>query len=301
VDAVLLGADTPLGLALQRLFVQWGRHRAEPVTLAACRFRSERQAKKAARRDKPQVVIDLRLPALIAAGQGLQGADIDRCHWLAKACEHSGMLYLLMSADRVFSGAVQRPLREVDAADASDETGLALIEAETRVRDAAPTACILRTGPLFSAGDDGWLSPLLEQLSRSRSLNLDDTALFCPSSASDVARVIAAVLDQCSVGADASGIFHYCSTDRTTHYGFAEVVLATAGQFTDLGDVTLHADSGGAESARVLDCSRLRDTFAIKQLPWRGQINEVVHSHYLQKKEAAAGAGPGRRDRAAAR
>lgn len=288
MDVVLLGADTPLGQELQRTCVQWGRHSVEPLGAASSRFRSERQAKKAVRRGNPEVVVDLRLAALMAAGQTLHPADVERCHWLAKACERSQMLYFLLSSDRVFSGTVQRPLREVDATDAEDSLGLALTEAETLTRDGAPSACILRTGPVFSATGDSWLVELMQQLSVSRRLLLDDSVLFCPSSVTDVARVIAAMLDQCSVGADASGVFHYCSTDRTSHYGLAEVVLASAGQFDDLGDVILEPQSEHADAARVLDCSRVRDVFAIKQLPWRGQINDVVHSYYLQRKEAAA-------------
>jgi dTDP-4-dehydrorhamnose reductase len=106
----------------------------------------------------------------------------------------------------------------------------------------------------------------------------------------DAARVIAAMLDQMSVGAPASGIFHYCSGDRTTEYGFAEAALAAASQYADCGDVVIRAadeggrDGEGSRSQRVLECARLRDAFAIKQVPWRGFINTVVKQH-LQTQE----------------
>jgi dTDP-4-dehydrorhamnose reductase len=286
VDVILIGGDTPLGTELQRLFVQWGRHRVEAIGMSASRFRSERHAKKAARRGKPEVVVDLRLASLLASGQPVESADTDRSHWLAKACERSGILYLLLSGDRVFSGALQRAHGETDTCDAEDELGLALIEAEARVREAAPSACILRSGPLFAVNGDNWFVHLLDELVSARQASFDDTAVFCPSSAADLARVVAAMLDQCSVGAEAAGDFHYCASDRTTLYGFAEVVLASAGQFLDLGDVQLLPDDAAPSGARILDCTRLRETFAIKQLPWRGQINEVVKTYFRERATA---------------
>lgn len=284
MDVALIGADTPLGLELRRLFVQWGRHQSLDVNLAASRFRSERQAKKAARRGNPDAVLDLRLVSQLSAGTEIADADVERCHWLAKACERSGMLYLLVSSDRVYSGRVHRSLRESDTPDAEDDCGRAFLEAESRVRDAAPSSCILRTGPIFVGAGDTLLEGTLTALAENRHVTLDDSEQFCPSGAVDIARVLAAMLDQVSVEADAAGVFHYCSSDRTTRYGFAEVVLASAGQFADLGDVSLTPEDGDSEGlSRTLDCSRLRDAFAIKQLPWRAQINLAVKTYFLEK------------------
>lgn len=300
MEVALIGADSPLGQALQKTFETSGRHSVQALTLASSRFKSERQAKKAVRRGKPHVVVDLRISALFGAGEGVQAPDIERCHWLAKACEHSGMLYLLLSRDRVFSGKVQRPLRETDSCDAEDDTGLALIEAERRIGEAAPSACILRTGPLFSGLGDNLLSATLDTLREARHATFDDADQFCPSSVDDVARVIGAILDQFSVGAEAAGIFHYCSADRTTRFGFAEVLLAAAGQFADLGDVALTALSNGGSGAgssdgsgegtsegtrrsRTLECGAVRDRFAIKQVPWRGLVGDSVKRYFSER------------------
>jgi len=279
MDVLIVAADTPVGIELQRLFAHWGRHRSQSVSVAASRFRSERQAKKVARRGRPQALVDLRLAALLAAGRELQSIDVERCHWLAKACERGAIRYLLVSSDRVFSGAQQRALRETDQPDAQDDTGRALIDAETRVSEAAAASLILRTGPLFSGtSEDRLLGRVLADIIEKRRARLDNSELFCPSAATDVARVLAALLDQIGAGAPGNGCYHYCSPDRSSHYGFAEVALASASQYADLGDVQLETleestDTGGA---RVLDCNRLRDGFAIKQLPWRAQINVAV-------------------------
>ena len=287
MDVAFIGADSPLGLRLQTLLQETGRHQVLPLSGAASRFKSERQAKKAVRRGNPRAVVDLRLAALFGQGEGLQEADIERCHWLAKACERSGMFYLLLSRDRVFSGLHHRPLRESDPTDSEDSVGLALIEAEGRVREAAPSACVLRTGPIFSGLGDALLSGTLDTLLESRNATFDDMDQFCPSGVDDVARVVAAVLDQVGVGASAAGVYQYSSADRTTRYGFAEVLLAAAGQYADLGDVTLSAlGNAGEGRTRILDCNRLRDAFGIKQVSWRGFVSDAVKRYFDEKKEA---------------
>lgn len=278
-------------MALQGAFAQWGRHKAETLTAAASRWRSERQAKKAARRGKPDVVIDLRLAWQIAAGEQPQTADIDRCHWLAKACERSEMKYLLLSSDLVFAGHSSRNIRETDAPDACTEPGFQMLEVENRVFQAAPSAIVLRTGPLFAANQLNMLTTVLDAVSNRRQAFFDERNIFAPVASIDAARVVAAILDQLSVGADAEGAYHYCSGDRTTMYGFAEAALAAASQFSDCGDALIQPleqsdpdipHDGMPPEVRVLDCSRLRDTFAIKQVPWRGFINPIVKQYFDQ-------------------
>ena len=289
MDVLLVGSDSPVGVALQGAFVQWGRHRALPLTAAASRWRSERQAKKVARKGEPDAVVDLRIANTISAGEKLTDVDLERSHWLAKACERSGMRYVLLSSDRAFSGRTSRALRESDAPDALDEAGLQLVDTEERVAAASPTSIVLRTGPLFADFQPNLLTRIMSAMGSERAAVFDDRDVLCPVAALDAARVLAAILDQLGVGAPASGVFHYGSGDRATEYGFAEASLAAASQFADCGDVVIHPsppDDAQPSVRRVLECSRLRDAFAIKQVPWRGFINAVV-KQYIQRQQEA--------------
>jgi len=262
-----------------------------PLTLAASRWRSERQAKKVARKGSPDAIVDLRITALLASGFELRDIDLERAHWLAKACERSGIRYLLLSSDRVFSGATGRALRESDDPDATDPVGAGLAEIERRVVQAAPSALVLRVGPLFAARPHNLLSQTCEAMGEASRAVFDDCAVFCPVANLDAARVVSAILDQLSAGATASGFFHYGSTDRTTAYGFAEAVLAAASQYADCGDVTirpLEEESDTGTTRHVLDCARLRDAFAVKQVPWRGFINAVVRQYIEARRDGLA-------------
>ena len=399
MDVLLVGSDNPLGAALRGVLAQWGRHRAAGLTVAGSRWRSQRQAKKAVRKGRPDAVVDCRLAWQIAAGDVPTPADIERGHWLAKACERSGMRCILLSCDRVFSGLTGRRLRESDPADASAAPGVQMLELESRVAQAAPSALVLRTGPLFASVGRNLLTQTLERmdlaatrppepapsLSRAcpersrgaqspgpvagasgraarlnspnselaevsadrlsppkpepgRAAEFDNRDVFCPVCSADAARVIAAILDQLSVGARACGIYHYGSCDRATAYDFAEAALAAARPWLNSGrrpyaarapepvpslpqacpepapslsracpepvPSAVGARSPGAVAGangraarlnspktelaegspqaetRVLDCSRLRNTFAVKQVSWRHFVNAVVQQYY---------------------
>jgi dTDP-4-dehydrorhamnose reductase len=117
-------------------------------------------------------------------------------------------------------------------------------------------------------------------------LVLDNNLRGCPVASGDGARVISALLDQQSVGAELWGIYHYCSTETATHYEFAEAVLAAASQFSDVstGAVELMPLDPGAPSLnRSLECSKIRNTFAIKQQPWRNAIADQVKQYFQQQ------------------
>ena len=361
MDVLLVGSDNPLGAALRGVLAQWGRHRAAELTVAGSRWRSERQAKKAVRKGRSDAVVDCRLAWQIAAGDVPTAADIERGHWLAKACERRGMRYILLSCDRVFSGLTDGRLRESDPADASAAPGVQMLELESRVAQAAPSALVLRTGPLFAGVGRNLLTQTLERMDLAatrasqpddlsppraeppgspnaahraaeppsrRAVEFDNRDVFCPVCSVDAARVIAAILDQLSVGARARGIYHYGSCDRATAYDFAEAALAAARPWLNSGRSPYaapapeparslsRAQSPGAGAVangstaglnspqpelaevspkaaiRVLDCSRLRNTFAVKQESWRHFVDAVVQQYYGAARSPEPARGP---------
>lgn len=282
MQILLIGADGPQGLALQAALSRWGRHELTPVTMASARWKSERQAKKVVRRSQADIIVDVRLPQLLAAGdECLVEADVERCHWLAKACQRDGSTYLLLSSDRVFSGQITHPYREQETPDACDVPGQLMIAAEGMASASCARHFILRTGPLFAAAGDNPFTRVMRGLLGLSTQSLNDRDWMCPVPVHDLARVISGVLDQLGVGAQAWGFFHYCTTDRTTLFGFGESVMATLSQYTDLDGAAIERAllAENESVTRVLDCRDLRDTFAIKQLPWRGAISAMVDAY----------------------
>ena len=120
---------------------------------------------------------------------------------------------------------------------------------------------------------------------------MDNNLRGCPVEAGDGARVISALLDQLSTGLEVSGVFHYCSSDTATYYEFAEALLASASQYSEFGSsaVLLQPQAEGlAPLNRSLNCVKIRNTFAIKQAPWRSAIAGIVGQYYDRQREREA-------------
>lgn len=112
---------------------------------------------------------------------------------------------------------------------------------------------------------------------------MDNNLRGCPVAADDGARVLSALLDQLSTGMEANGIYHYCSSDTATYYEFAEALLASASQFSEFSPEAVQLErqpEGLAPLNRSLNCSKIRNTFAIKQATWRGAIAGTVKQYY---------------------
>lgn len=280
---LIIGVDSCLGTALQGQLLRWGRHELETVSLAASRWKSERQAKKAVRRASPDMIVDLRVIASADGGEQVHELDLERCHWLAKACQRSAIDYFFVSSARIFSGLRDRPYREIDEPDNTETVGRLLYQAEHLVRDTCEHSIILRLGPVFSPRGVNVLTHMLGRLREGGELILGNALRGSPVEASDAARVVAAMLDQFSAGAENWGTFHYCSSDPTNCYEFAEVLLASASQFSEFGPAAVQLRVEQAEPQqrnRSMDCSQIRNHFAIKQVAWRGFVADAVKQYF---------------------
>jgi len=263
-----------------------GRHEIVPMSRSACRWKSERQAKKSVVRAKSDIVVDVRIEAAGDGGLQIQELDLQRCHWVAKACQRTNTAYLYVSSSRVFSGQLDRAYVEQDAPDNEEAVGLLLARAEHVVGDACARHLILRLGPIFSYEGTNLITQILGPLREGDSLILDNNLRGCPVAADDGARVILALLDQLGTGLEPWGIYHYGSSDTATYYEFAEALLASASQFFEFSSfaVQLEREPEGLKPLnRTLNCSKIRNTFAIRQVPWRSAIGDLVRRYYEQQ------------------
>ena len=286
VRVLILGSDTPLGVALIRRQALFGRHELVPMSCSACRWKSERQAKKSIVRAKSDVVVDLRIETAGDGGLQIQELDLQRCHWVAKACHRTGATYLYVSSSTVFSGELERPYVEEDSPDNAEVAGHLLARAEHVVADVCSRHLIVRFGPVFSSVGMNLMTRLLGSLQESDSLVLDDNLRGCPVAADDGARVLLALLDQLGTGLEPWGTYHYGSSDTATYYEFAEALLASASQFSEFSAAAVQLEyqtDGVRPLNRTLDCSKIRNTFAVRQIPWRSAIGDVVKHYYEQQ------------------
>jgi dTDP-4-dehydrorhamnose reductase len=286
VRILILGADTILGETVHDFFLSQDRHTVESLPLESCRWKSERQAKKALRRGSCELVVDARNLGSQGRNVSIQDLDINRTQWLARASHRSGTGYLYISSAEVFSGSVERLYTEDDYPDSQELLGEMLLHCETAVRDNCEKYLILRLGSIFSHRTGNTLTHMLGELSKGEILLLGNDQRGSPVAAEDAARVVSAVVDQLSTEAGVWGIYHYCSSEETNCYEFAETAMAIATQYSELGSGSVELRKLGEIPPiinRVLDCSKIRNTFAIKQAPWRSAIGDAVKRYYHER------------------
>ena len=204
---------------------------------------------------------------------------------MARASQALKLPFLHVSCARVFSGNADRPYREDDPADGDSSIAELLIAAEVMVREHCERHINVRLGPVFAPTGINVITHMLGQLREGGRLQFDRRQRGCPVPVEDAARVISGMLDQYSCGVEAWGNFHYCSADATDCFEFAEVLLAAASQYLDLPDDVVQlvvGDSPEQPLDRSLDCRLIRDTFAIKQQPWRASVAGQVKDFYSQ-------------------
>ncbi len=283
---LLLGSDTPLGLAILEFLEDTGRHETVTLTRAACRWRSERQAKKAVQRARANILVDARIQSQLDAGQDPLPADVEACHWLGKACQRQEVTCLYISSWRLFSGRLDRLYSEKDPADADTDAGAALLAAEQAVAERCDAHVVVRLGPVFASRGDNWFANALRSLAVGEANAMRQIPRGTPVAAADAARVISAILDQLSVGAMTWGVFHYTGSDRADAGDLEEVMLAAAGQYLDIDTASTGREPmADRPPITTLDCRKIRDTFAIKQVSWRDAMTNAVKQYFRATSE----------------
>lgn len=195
---------------------------------------------------------------------------------LCHACRASGAALIHLSDDSMFAGRRSGAYREKDRPDRNDEHARRALKGENYVVKRAPQHVVLRSGPLFAAAGDNLFTRVMQQLERGESLSCTDDKI-CPTPANDLARVVVAIIVQLACGAQPWGVYHYCSSDATSLYNFAEAVIALASQYGRIRRDGSELRSQPAENRNIiLNCHQLLGAFGIKQRPWRAALPSVV-------------------------
>ena len=96
------------------------------------------------------------------------------------------------------------------------------------------------------------LTHLLDKLVAGGTVQLGSHLRGSPMPAADAARVVSGLLDQFSTGIENWGSYHYCSSEPTTCFEFAEVLLASASQFSEFHADAVQLDSEEADGGGVV-------------------------------------------------
>ena len=144
---------------------------------------------------------------------------------LAEGARLVGSHLLHISTDYVFDGTSASPYLEWDRANPLSVYGRSKLAGEQEVLSLLPGAAVVRSSWVFGRFGPNMVKTVLRLAGAGEVLHFVDDQRGCPTCAGD----LAAMVVQLAV-ARMPGIFHVTNQGPTTWYGFAQDVLAAAGE-----------------------------------------------------------------------
>ncbi|MCK5880503.1 MAG: sugar nucleotide-binding protein [Sinobacterium sp.] len=189
--------------------------------------------------------------------------------------------FIFMSSAMVFDGK-KLGYKEAESLTPKHAVAKVYAELEKLISRKSKRHIILRTSWLFSAKPENFLTQVIDFANVRETICINSAAKSCPTSMSDLARVITGMILQLELTDNAWGIYHYASSDAVLGFQFIEAVVAEASQFEDISPNNLpfvHDDCHQAEfyfEPVVLKCEKIRAVFGIHQKTWRQSLTAAV-------------------------
>ena len=209
---------------------------------------------------------------------------------LADQCHRMNTILIHASSYRVFDGEKQEPYTEKDPTNPIGVLGTSRLQAEQQIRERCPKHVILRLSWVISDRRPNLLRRQAEQMIKHREVYVTPDQLGCPTPASEVGRVMVAILQQVDCGAETWGTYHYCASEPVSESGFAEIVIAEASQFWELKVrklimAKMDSREGFKPPANAtFECTKILNTFGVHARPWRNALSDIIR-HYHEEQE----------------
>jgi dTDP-4-dehydrorhamnose reductase len=152
---------------------------------------------------------------------------------VAGAAKECGSKLLFLSTNYVFDGTKTTPYETGDTRAPRSVYGSSKAEAEVRILNVLPSACIVRTSWMFGVGGKCFPDTILNLASSRTELDVVTDQRGCPTYSLDLARTIFQLCHK-----DAKGIVHATNQGDCTWFDFARAIVAGAGLPTKINPTT---------------------------------------------------------------
>lgn len=285
---LILDQDSQVGYALAELLQEHSQLEWRGVS-AALLLASTAAVSAIISDYAPDYIVNAWSIELSESPAGLQKSHVKMLRNLCRAASASNAAFIHVSSALVYNGARGKLFREGDRPKSKGRVSRRLAELEQGVIRHIDHHIILRSGWVFGAHGQGTFHSFLRGLELGREISLQSAVEGAPTPAADVARVLFAMMQQIDCGAHAWGVYHYGSSDVTSSRDFAETVITMAAQYgsIDIEHIRLVERRAGGDYMvphyPILECSKILDTFGIKQRPWRSAMTNILKCLYRQQ------------------
>ncbi len=208
--------------------------------------------------------------------------------YLAERCRKRGIPLIHVSTDYVFDGTKQGAYVEEDPVAPLGVYGESKAAGEVDVRNRLPEHIIVRTAWLCGLHGHNFVKTMLRVGREKDTLKVVSDQCGCPTFATDLAEAVLEMATQAETRRPVPwGTYHYCGEGETTWHAFAEAVFEIAGQYERFAvrQVVAIPTSEYPTPVRrpansVLDCSKIKERFGIRQRPWRESLAEMIEQLY---------------------
>jgi dTDP-4-dehydrorhamnose reductase len=204
---------------------------------------------------------------------------------VASACTVADVPLLHLSTDYVFDGTKATSYVESDPVHPLSVYGASKAAGERAVVERLARHIVLRTSWVYSAVGHNFVRTMLRLGAERDRLSVVADQVGCPTSAADLAATVLTLAEALlGDGRERWGTYHYAGAGETSWHGFAVAIFDLAAPYSGRRpEVVPIATSEYPTPARrphrsVLDCTRICETFGIRQRPWRDGLAEVVRA-----------------------
>ncbi len=291
VKILVTGANGQVGTALLRLGEQDAFFDVVALDKSALDITDEDQIRDQLTHYLPDYVVNCAAYDHVDEAEQQQtlceAVNAEGVNKLALVCGDLSIPMFHLSTDYVFDGHYASGYTEEDDVAPLGVYGNSKWQGEEYLRQVLPRHIILRVSWLFSTKGNNFVLRTLDTARKKKVLESVIDRKGCPTAASDVARVILAILKQVHNGAESWGTYHYCGAEITNRYDFCKEILIAAGHYESFEVekmVPISSKDYVTEALRpntsVLICKKLLETFGIRQKPWRQELVWVMRDIY---------------------
>jgi dTDP-4-dehydrorhamnose reductase len=193
---------------------------------------------------------------------------------VARAAAKLPAKLLFVSTDYVFDGKNTQPYETDHSRNPINSYGESKAEAEKKILEILPNACIVRTSWLFGAGGKCFPDTILKLAATRPQIEVVNDQRGCPTYTDDLA---AAIMQLCR--ANAQGIIHCTNSGHCTWFEFAAEILKASGLNTKLLPTTTEKFVRPANRPRysVLSPASL-NVCGILMRPWQQTLEPYLSS-----------------------
>lgn len=221
MKALILGAAGQVGRALLQAAPRGAR--AVGMDRAACDIADPAQVDRAIADVAPDVVFNAAAYTAVDQAEAEPGAahalNAVAPGIIAAAARRAGSRIVHLSTDFVFDGRASTPYRPGDLAAPLSVYGRTKLAGEQEVASADPSALILRTAWVYSAGGANFVSTMLRLMDQRDEIQVVADQVGTPTHAASLARASWAL-----AAGGAEGIFHYTDAGVASWYDFAVAI-----------------------------------------------------------------------------